>query len=49
MWFDEQAVHFGSPVGQAIDLVLAGHANDVLAARLRRVDLGIKDFFAGGP
>src|SRR5258708_35787793 len=46
MRFDEQAVHFGSPIGQAIDLMLAGNANDVLAARLGGIDVGIQNLFA---
>src|SRR5262245_56346377 len=35
----ERAVHLGPAVADAVDLVLAGHLDDELRPRLRRVDL----------
>jgi hypothetical protein len=40
----QQTVHFGAAVGQPVDLVFPGNADDVLAARHGRVDFGVQNF-----
>src|SRR5262249_7302103 len=46
MWLHEEAVHLGAAVGETVNFVLAGNANDVLAPRFGGIDLGIQNLFA---
>ena len=47
MWPHQNLVLLRVAVGEAIDFVLAGDADHVLAPRLGRVDLGVQNFFSG--